>query len=330
MEYQERYEALTPSDKSEVRKNLIGAGVFAVFSGIIFTIIAMQVDIRTDDATTYIVLAFGLLFFGIVAFIAIGALRDLKSGQKLLMTGEVTNKEIFQSRNSGRKGKSRPKYMLFFGDKKVYVQHHHYHKVSVGDQIELHYAKYSNKSLAVIYLNKKETNTPEQPKPLSAMDVLRAQKAERDAVFTKEYPLRDDDLKALRRTRNSKVATNLFVLFILTVFVLAFSFASLFNPYFMLAVLLFLGVMGLFLKWAIKCFQKYKKDKKEGIKTAAVSHLKDKHTYNRSGSKSYRITTEYGTFPVQKTEYEELKIGDKVFTFHGKHSNWLIGVRTQG
>lgn len=288
-----------------------------------------QFDIRKGDISIYIISFFGLLFFGIVAYIAIGALRDLKSGQKLMITGEVTNKEIYQSRNRGRKSQSRPRYMLFFGDKKVYVRDNHYNAAAVGDQIVLHYAKYSNTSLAVEHLNKKVEDETGQSKPLSAMDVLRAQKAERDAVFTKEYPLGDDDLKALRRTRNSKVATNLFVLFILTVFVLAFSFASFFNPYFMIAVLLFLAIMGLFLKWAIKCFQKYNKDKKEGIKTAAVSHLKDKYTYSRSGSKSYRISTEYGTFPVQKNEYDELKIGDKVFTFHGKHSHWLIGVRTQ-
>ncbi|MFY0653349.1 MAG: hypothetical protein JXQ96_15005 [Cyclobacteriaceae bacterium] len=327
MEYTERQAQLTPSDKKELRKVIIGVGIFTVFALVIFGIGYNIVGAHgMDDVGIYIFAGFAVFFFGIILYMGGSATLDLTSGQKTIYSGVVSDKETRRSRS--KKGSSSPKYLLHFGDKKLYVKYNHYGDVSVGDEIELHYAKRSGTSLSVVHLGERqETEIPKEK--FSAKEWMNQRKEELASVEKKEYPLAPEDLRVLRRKRNGKVFTNAFILIFFTVMSLGFSLGSMLDWVFFIPVVIFLIIVFFCFKWIFRCFSKYSGDKREGVKVVAITNLKDKQTSSRRGSKSYSITTSYGTFPVGKEVYDGLQKGDKVYSFHGKHSNWLIGIHTE-
>lgn len=329
MEYQERQEQLTPSDKKQLQKVLIGVAIFAVLAiGVFLFMNSMMGSHGGDDVIKYVFLGFGVFFFGIIIFIAGNATLDLTSGMKTIYTGLVTDKETYRSRRTGkRKGSSQPKYYLYFGEKKLNVNHKHFEVVSVGDEIELHYAKRSSTSLSVTHLNKNYEDEPKQEK--SARDWIKKVKEERDSVIKKEYPLTKDDIRVLRKNRNGKLLVNIFILIFFTVMALGFGIGAMVDWVFMIPEVIFLTIIYFSFKWIVRCFSKLSKDKKEGVKIVAISQMKDKQISSKGGSKTYNITTTYGSFQVKKSIYKNLNIGNEVYSFHGKYSNWLIGLHTE-
>ncbi len=328
MAYQEKNELLTNDDRKQLSKNLIGAGVFAVFSGFIFFMILTQVLKDTPDFMLYIVVGFGVLFFGIVVSIAASALLDLSSGQKLIITGKVTNKEVQQNRSRNSKNRSRPKHYLYFGDKRVAVQYQHYQNVNVGDEIALHYAKRSSLSLQVEKLH--STGSPQkEEQAFSIRDQIKKRQEAQKNLTTKEYPLTESDLKILARHRNKKLFQNIGVMIFFSVFALAFSFVSFVNTLFIIPVVIFLAVIFFTLRSAFKCVTKYVRDKRLLTKVAIVSNVNDKQVSSTNGHRRYSATTDYGTFKVNEKDYHTLQRGDLIVSFHGKHSNWLIETHIQ-
>jgi len=109
---------------------------------------------------------------------------------------------------------------------------------------------------------------------------------------------------------------------------------ALLNWVFYIPEIVFLAIMFLSCKWTFKSFSKFRNDKQEGVKVVAISQLKDKQVFNirerknRWRRKNYKVSTGYGSFAVDQATYENLKDGDTVYSFHGKYSNWLIGVYT--
>jgi hypothetical protein len=101
------------------------------------------------------------------------------------------------------------------------------------------------------------------------------------------------------------------------------------NWVFMIPEVIFLTIIYFSFKWIARCFSKLNKDKKKGVKIVAISQLKDKQISSRGSRKGYTITTTYGSFPVKESIYKNLNIGDEVYSFHGKYSNWVIGLHTE-
>lgn len=279
-----------------------------------------------DDGFKYVFLGFGVFFFGIIIYMAGSAILDLTSGMKIIYTGVITDKETYRS--ISKKGSNRPKYYLHFGDKKFYVTDKHFCEVNVGDEIELHYAKRSSTSLSVVHLN--ENHEPETPRQKeSARDWLNKVKEEEKSVVKKEYPLTKEGTRVLRKKRNGKLLINLFLLIFFTIMAFGFGVLAMVKLVFIIPEIIFLIIIFFSFKWIIRCFSKLSKDKKEGVKIVAISQLKDKQISSRGGSKAYSITTTYGSFPVKESIYKNLNIGDEVYSFHGKYSNWLIGLHTE-
>ena len=329
MDYQERQEQLTPSDKKELRKVVIGVAVFTVFALGIFLFINNMIGLHGgDDVFKYFFLGFGIFFFAIIIFIAGSAILDLTDGMKTVYTGVITDKETYRSRGRGKKGRSQPKYYLHFGDKKLNVNYKHFSVVNVGGEIELHYAKRSGTSLSITQLNKKyEVAEPKQKE--SVRHWLMKVKEERETLVKKDYPLTIDDIRILRKKRNGKLLTNFFVLIFFTIMALGFGIGAMLELFFIIPEIIFLIIIFFAFKWILRCFIKFNKDKKEGMKIVAISHVKDKQISSRGNSKAYSITTTYGSFPVKEQVYKNLNIGDEVYSFHGKYSNWLIGLHTE-
>jgi len=329
MNYQERQEQLTPSDKKQLRKVVIGVAIFTVFAiGMFLFMNSMMGSHNRDDIFKYIFLGFGIFFFGIIIFIAGSATLDLTSGMKTVYTGVITDKETHRSSRRGKKGRSQPKYYLHFGDKKFTINHKHFAEVNVGDEIELHYAKRSGTSLSVTHLNKNH-EVDESSQKESARDWLNKVKEERDSVIKKEYPLTKDDIRVLRKKRNRKLLVNFFLLLFFTIMALGFGIGAMLELFFIIPEIIFLIIIFFSFKWILRCFSKLSKDKKEGVKIVAISQLKDKQMSSRGSSKTYNITTTYGSFQVKESIYKNLNIGDVVYSFHGKYSNWLIGLHTE-
>ncbi|MFT7030814.1 MAG: protein-S-isoprenylcysteine O-methyltransferase Ste14 [Marinoscillum sp.] len=332
MDYKESKAPLTKEDIKTLRKNIIGGAVFGVFAIIVFGAMFSMIVSIGDSVTFYIFGGFGLFFFGIIAYIIGGPLLDIKSGQKTIITGKITNKERFQNASSGKKSKSQPKYYFYFGEQKYVVSDEHFHLANVGDEIALHYGRRSHTSLAVERLSTGGTTSEanhQEPTPTSPRDFMEKLQKERASVKKNEFPLDADDLKRLRATRNKKVGSNIFLLFFFSLFALAFSLGLfLFHWLFIIPEVIFFIIIGYALKWITQCFRKYQKDRDSGMKTAALSRVKDKLMHGGS-RKGFSITTTYGSFPISKEEYDKINTGDQVFTFHGKHSNWLIGLKVQ-
>ena len=333
MAYKERLEPLTESDKKKVRKNIIGAGIFAAFSIGLCTVVAYNIEMQLDGVILYFFVGFMILFFGVIVYIAGSAVLDLRSGHKTIITGVVTDKERHQHRTRNSKGQSKnsqPRYILHFDDKKITVQYNHFSQVHVGDEIDLHYAKRSGLSLSIDILNQGTENTRAGAnEPLSLQDKIRQMSQEKASVEKKEYPLTKEDLKALSKYRNRKLIPNFIFLIIFCFFALAFLIPIAASKWFIIPEVFFIGGIFLCFRWILKCFSKYFKDKSLGMKVVAISQVKDKQTSSGNGKKQYRISSAYGTYPVGEAVYDALKIGDSVFSFHGKHSDWLIGMHTE-
>jgi len=332
MAYKERLEPLTTSDKKQVRKNIIGAGIFAVFSIGLCTVISYNIEMQLDGVMLYFFAGFMVLFFGVIVFIAGSAVLDLRSGYKTIITGVITDKERHQHRTRNSKGQSKnsqPRYILHFDDKKVTVQYNHFSQVHVGDEVDLHYAKRSSLSLSVDILNQSEIKAEEGNGELSLQEKINRLSQEKASVEKKEYPLTKEDLKALRKYRNGKLITNFIFLIFFCFFALAFLIPMAASKWFIIPEIFFVGGIFLCCRWIMKCFSKYFKDKSLGMKIVAISQVKDKQTSSGNGKRQYRISSAYGTYPVDKPVYDALKIGDSVFSFHGKHSDWLIAMHTE-
>lgn len=331
MAYKERLEPLTQSDKKQVRKNIIGAGIFAAFSIGLSTVFAYNIEMQLDGVMLYFFAGFMVLFFGVIVFIAGSAVLDLRSGYKTIITGTITDKERHQHRTRNSKGHSKnsqPRYFLHFDDKKVTVQYNHFSQVHVGDEIDLHYAKRSSLSLSVDILNQ-STEKPETDGELSLQEKINRLSQEKASVEKKEYPLTKEDLKSLRKYRNGKLITNFIFLIFFSFFALAFLIPIAASKWFIIPEVFFIGGIFLCFRWIMKCFSKYSKDKSLGMKVIAISQVKDKQTSSGNGKRRYRISSAYGSYPVEKPVYDALKIGDSVFSFHGKYSDWLIGMHTE-
>ncbi|MEQ6119357.1 hypothetical protein [Reichenbachiella sp. MALMAid0571] len=333
MAYKERLEPLTDSDKKQVRKNIIGAGIFAAFSIGLCTVVAYNMDMTLSGVMLYFLVGFMVLFFGVIVFIAGSAVLDLRSGYKTIITGTITDKERYQHRTRNSKGHSKnsqPRYILHFDDKKVTVQYNHFSQVHVGDEIDLHYAKRSGLSLSVDILNNgTEKTVAGADEALSLQDKIKQISQEKASVEKKEYPLTKEDLKALRKYRNGKLITNFIFLILFCFFALAFLIPMAASKWFIIPEIFFIGGIFLCFRWIVKCISKYFKDKSMGMKIVAISQVKDKQISSGNGKQQYRISSAYGTYPVDKPVYDALKIGDSVFSFHGKHSDWLIGMHTE-
>lgn len=331
MNHQESKTPLTKEDIKILKKNVIGGSIFGVIAILMFGFMFSMIVQVGDSVTLYIFGGFGLFFFGIIAYIIGGPLLDIKSGQKTIITGKITNKERYQSSSSGKKSRSKPKYYFYFGEKKFVVSDEHFHLANVGDEIALHYGRKSNTSLSIVKLSPDGTYTSSNNETiaLTPQNFMAQLQQERSTVQKKEFPLEDADLKKLRAIRNKKIGSNILLLVFFCLFAMAFSLGLLLsNWFFVIPEIIFLIIIGYAIKWIAQCFSKYQKDKDAGMKEAALSTVKDKLTHGGS-RKAFSITTTHGSFPVSKEAFDKINPGDPIFTFHGKHSNWLIGVKAQ-
>ena len=332
---------LTSEDAARLRKKLIAVGIFFVITSIMFGFMVFGGHFDDFDAGIYVLIGFGVFFFGIIFYIGGGIALDLFKGEKLVIKGQVADKIRYKSSNSsrgsrggGRAGRSRgsrssssPKYYLKIGDKKYYVDHKHYAQAHVGQQIELHYAKHSNSSLKVRLLSE-DGSFKEPEKPTTISDFLKHRNEIVENLPKKEMLLSQEDLKYLKKHRNRLVRQNGGFSFFFGLMAFIFTAAGLLWWVMWIAAAVLWLVWLLFIRALLKVLTKFRNEEASGLKLVILTKIKDKQHHTGSYRGHY-ITTDYGRYAVSRDTYESVKGQEPVFLSVGKHSGWLIDIQTK-
>ncbi|MEQ9424971.1 MAG: hypothetical protein RJQ09_11165 [Cyclobacteriaceae bacterium] len=330
MSYEEKLIALTSEDRKKLSKNFAGAGIFAVFSGVVFYFMLTLTDGQGADFFQYVIYGFIVFFAGIVLFLVISSLLDIQSGNKLSIVGVVTDKEVHRSRSSGKNKTTKVTYYLYFGDKKMRIDGRYYHGFNVGDKVDFHKGKHSGTTLGITVLERsgKALADAAETKPKSISDLadsFRNKSVQSDSsAQIKQFPLTQEDIKILLKTRNSKVFSNVLMIFFFGAFLLGTSFGALFEWFFAIPAFIFLIVEFFIIKAIFKCFSKFSSDKASQEKAVTIAKITNKERSSGRGQ-AFSVTAGGQTIQVTGAAYNEMDPGEEVFIFRGKTSNWLIG-----
>ncbi len=128
-----------PLEPQELAKLKRGFWVIPVFLIIFigFFVFIFQVVTPVDGPIFWIPVVMSVFFAGLMGYIIWGFVMDLSLGTKQVFQGLITKKDVH---HGAGKSKSRT-YYLFFGEKRMRVEPHIYHKFEEGDLIELHRSK---------------------------------------------------------------------------------------------------------------------------------------------------------------------------------------------
>lgn len=322
---------LSSEEAKILRHRLWAVGLFAVISSIFFYVFFFQVKLSFSGGALYPLIGFALFFSGIIVYMVLGVTRDLLRGEKQLIKGVVTDKHRHKSSNTGSRGKggssSRPKYYLHFGDEKFYVEYKHYHEVSVGDTIELHYAPHSKVSLKVVRLSETAEIRPVKEKQ-SIREQLFEWDQQQKNLPRKELAMSEADRKLLRQYRNRTMTFNLSFAGIGLFMLLAFAIGTLLWWVMVFpSTFLFFWVV-FFSRRVIKTHKLYRRDADSGLKIAVKTKILDKQMHTGS-SRNYLIRTSLGQHSVKRHVYELVQVREDAIVFLGKDTGWLIDIQTK-
>lgn len=322
---------LSSEETRLLRQRLLAFAIFFVIAGILTAVFFTKAQFDFSGPELYPLLAFGLFFVAIIVYMVLGVTRDLYAGVKQVITGEVTDKQRHKSSKTKGRGKtssgSKPKYYLYFGDKKYYVEHEHYKQVSVGDEVELHYAQYAGLSLDLVNLSREDKDTPKEEEK-SLRDQLREWTEHKESLSRKELVMSHADIKLLRKHRNKAMGTHLSLTFIGAFMFLAFLLGTLLWWVMVFpCIFLFLWVV-FFSARAFKTHKQYRKEVALGVKVAVKTKILDKQKHTGSG-KGYFVITDLGMHTIDKAAYELLDTQEDAIVFVGKTTNWLIEIQTK-
>lgn len=321
---------LSPEEAKVLRQRLWAMGVFTLISGVMIYLFFSRVEMTFADGGLYAFLVFALFFLGVLIYIISGPVRDLFKGTKQVIRGVVTEKHKYKSSKTGRGRKgsnSKPKYYIHFGDKKFYVEYRHYDAVSVGEEVELHYAQHSNVSLELVSLSGHKEAAPEEEKKTLREQIFEWNE-QRENLPRKELVMSHEDVKLLRKYRNRTIGFNLSFVFIGGFMFLAFTIGALLWWVMIFPSLLLLLLVFFFARGALRTQKKYRGDVDLGIKVAIKTKILDKQKHTGSG-KGFLVETELGTHAVSAHTYEVLQPQEDAIVFMAKESGWLIEIQTK-
>lgn len=131
------YAPLDAGERKKLKKGFYFIPFFVLFAGgVIYFMLSMSVG--GDDFFTYGIIGMAVFFGLLIFWIVRGIVLDLKDNEKKVLQGLITVKQT--NRSTGGK-RNRRSYYFYFGDKRMRVEPHLYHKFEEGDLIEIHQAK---------------------------------------------------------------------------------------------------------------------------------------------------------------------------------------------
>jgi len=316
--------ALEPADLRKLKKQLIpiiafpfiAIGMFGLFFYFFFS---GEDSFTSDRIGQYIMIGFGLFFFGIIGYMIWSTAIDIKRGVKFRVTGKVTDKRLDVHTSTshgvggGRTGsgisssRTTRRYFVYIDNEEYSLDYKHYTRVKVGQSVVLDLAPKSNLTLNLEITGQAEGNE-ETVKEQAASDRKFLQSTFEEVRFN------DQDFEALKRGYKADLKARMvwiapFVLIDIGIIanglwgILVFLFPLVIVPLYQLFKL-------------VKIYTRYQNNKLYSHKKGVTAIVEDKSTFtsNRSGS-SNNVRTTQGMLKVSSVMYDKLSIGDKIIIF---------------
>jgi hypothetical protein len=320
---------LSPEDGKKIKKQMIpilGFGVIVIiFFSFMYSFMAESLGnpFAEGEFFGYIIVAFALIFIGVVGYMFWITMFDLKGGFKYRITGVVTDKclnVVSSNSSSHRKPTSSTKryYYLYIDTNEYKVEYQHYTKVKVGDGIIMDMDPKSN---VIFNFTITEHGTEEERKEKSASQMAFVSTEVSETPFSREdySALYNQFIAALK----SKLVWMIFPLFIIVPLVVS-GMGSLLLFLFPVVLIFIFQVLG-----AIKLGLCYQKSRDYGNKEVITDIVRDKSTQtSNSNSNKNIIRTTNQVIQVNEQLYDILKSGDKILIFKGKYTKQALGIMT--
>jgi hypothetical protein len=330
MHYSEKFVALTPDEVEKLRKEhrtgtILSIVVLAVLLGA-----ATFFFVMGEDFLPFRIFApiFAAMAIGIVATNFYQQRKNIQSGVKIIMSGEIEDKkEIHLPRkNSG----NNDSYKFILGGKEIDVSYATYHRFHLKDTIEITKLPYSGTVLDVRLV---ESNTGISSNQLSNTAVdgspLHDAKSITPPQFTEtSYPLDTPEELYLRRTRNKRVIRSFRWALVPVWIYLFFKFIGADSNFivFLQSFRLTIPLVIVLLPSIIQAFRiprliiPFNQDISSGMKTICRTIVTDKLHGTTNGRSFDTITVNGKQYSVPESFYHRIDIGEEVAMHYAEYS----------
>lgn len=317
---------LEQGDKTKLRRQLYGMLLFpVVVIGIFWSFLSIMFNsgFGNDTFGIYMMMAFAVLFFGVIAYIIASTAIDLKRSVKTRISGKITDKRLQRTTVGDRpvhghrnRTKTRRSYYIYIDDKEFAVDYSYYSKARVGTEVQLDRAPKSGITLDLQVVRQvDEANVI----PKEDEEEKHLEKRVPHARYTpKDHEVLNRKWKAEIKNRLVKSSPFLVIGFLMII-----------NGFWSFFVVLFpLWVVPLFQCYRLYlAYRNYNRNKERSHKRGVPSIVEDKFalTSNRYAN-SNRIILTSGPLLISSTLYDKLFIGDKVLVYMTQYGNVPLSI----
>ncbi|MCB0450937.1 MAG: hypothetical protein KDC97_12540 [Confluentibacter sp.] len=325
---------LNKQDIKKIRNYLIPILAFpflamGMFYGF-YSFFLSDTEILGDKTGQYMLVGFGVFFFGIIAYMASTAVIDLRQGFKYRISGKITDKKLSvhtstTHTSNGKTGSSSSRssttrhYYLYINDVQYPIDQQHYGKVKVGNVVILEKAPKSHLTLLFEVTNAHEISL-DQP--------IETDETSRQSLnnIPKKVPLRQADFEALKRGLITKLKTRLMW------FLPPLSITVLLTLNGMQGFLVFLFPLVLIPAYQLwkfsREFLEYNRNRQYAYKEGIPAIVEDKSKYSHNGKVLNIVRTNQGNLNVNHQLYGQLNTGDKIILFKPARGKQIISIQT--
>lgn len=317
---------LEHGDKTKLRRQLYGMLLFPiVVIGIFWSFLSIMFNssFANDAFGIYMMMAFSVLFFGVIAYIIASTAIDLKRSVKTRISGRVTDKRLHKSTVRDRpvhgrrnRTKTRSSYYIYIDNDEFAVDYSCYSKARVGTEVQLDRAPKSGITLDLRVVRQvDETNgiqkEDEEEKHL-----------EKHVPHARYSP---KDHEVLNRKWNAEIKNRL----VKSSPFIAIGFLLIINGFWSFVVVLFpLWAVPLYQGYRLYAvYRNYNRNKNRSYKRGVPAVVEDKftHTSNRH-SNNNRIVLTAGSLLVNTVLYDNLSVRDKVILYKTQYGNIPLSI----
>lgn len=157
----EKIEDLSAEDLRKIKNNTKTMILVLVLVSFFFSFLGYIIYKQISHSTSFWGALFGLIPFGILVYVYISSLRDIKDGRKRILTGTITKKYERTSRSSSKSGSSSTSYYIEIGNEDFTLNWKEYHSVHEGELVEIQLTMISKTVLHIRTLQANTSHTPE-------------------------------------------------------------------------------------------------------------------------------------------------------------------------
>src|SRR5690606_26761283 len=321
---------LNAQDIKKIRKYLIPILVFPFLAAGMFygfySIFWRDSQFLQDKTGIYMLVGFGVFFFGIIAYMISASVIDLRRGFKYRIQGKITDKKLSvttsrrpAAKSSNSHGRSSRHYYVYINDVQYSIEQQHYGKVKVGDRVILEKAPMSHLTL-LLEVDDADGLSSVPPTEADESNSQLLNSSPRKVYFKQE------DFNALKNGFQAKLKVRL-LWFSLPIFiVLSLVWSG------MQAFLVFLFPLVLIAAYQFWKFmqelRQYNSNKRYAYKNGIPAIVEDKSKYTYNGRTFNTIRTTHGNLKVNDQLYGKLNTGNTVTLFTPATGKQVLSVLT--